>query len=128
MINPEASDERIRKMATYIIVGLGVVTWMICYGRLANLVVVLFLSGPLVSSAIWPVLGGLYWNKPNRLGATLAMLCGSTVGLICYWEIGWFAASLVSTVVSMCIMLASNFFSSGNNTYDWSRLADQKHS
>lgn len=122
MINPRASDKRIRKMATYIIIGLGVVTWIICYGRLANLIVVLFLSGPLVSSAIWPVLGGLYWKKPNRLGATLAMSFGSIIGLICYWEIGWFSASLASALVSMCVMLMSNILSEGS--YDFSRLAD----
>lgn len=124
MINPEASEERIRKMATYIIMGLGVVTWLICYGRLGNLIVVLFLSGPLVASAIWPVLGGLYWNKSNRTGAIMAMLLGSAFGLYSYWEIGWFAASLISTLISMSCMLVSNLVSSDH--FDWSDLAESK--
>lgn len=124
MINPSASDARTRKMATYIIIGLGVATWLICYGRLGNLIVVLFLSGPLVSSAIWPVLGGLYWKKQNRTGAIVAMVFGSVVGLYCYWEIGWFVASLISTLISMCCMLVSNLVST--RTYDWSELAEHK--
>ena len=70
---------------------------------------VLFLSGPLVGSLIWPVIAGLFWDGLNRklvLGIGLGSLCG----LISYFTIGWFVASLVGTAVSMIFTLLSRKF------------------
>ena len=105
LIAPGSDEPHLRRMSGYIIVGLGIVTWLLCAPRLGNLTEVLFLSGPLVASAIWPVLTGLYWRQANRLGALLAMLLGSAIGLVAYYTIGWFAASLISAVVSMLVVV-----------------------
>src|SRR5690606_14916755 len=63
MIRPGISDAQLRRVTTLIIIGLGVVTWLICVPRLGKLNEVLFLSGPLVGSAIWAVVFGLFYRK-----------------------------------------------------------------
>jgi len=120
LIAPGSSETHLRKISAYIIVGLGIVTWLICAPRLGNLTEVLFLSGPLVASAIWPVLTGLYWRKTNRAGALAAMLLGSATGLVAYYTIGWFAASLISAVVSMIVVLVSTW--AAPQDFDWETL------
>lgn len=105
MINPKATDEKLRKVAAWIVVGLGLVTWFICLEEF-DLLTVLFLSGPLVASAIWPVIAGLYWPRANSTSIVLALLLGSGVGLWAYFAMGWYVASLVSAAVSMTVVLA----------------------
>lgn len=124
MLNPSADDARLRQLGTYIIVGLGLVTWIISLPRLANLNVVLFLSGPLVASAIFPVICGLYWKKANRTGALVAMLLGSIVGLYAYYAIGWFSASLISAALSLLTMLVSTAIAPSD--FRWEKL-DESH-
>ncbi|MEM1059190.1 MAG: urea transporter, partial [Verrucomicrobiota bacterium] len=77
----------------------------LCLPRLGDLIQVLFLSGPLVASAIFPVVFGLYWRQPGQVAAVLAMLAGSLTGLVAYYQIGWFVASLVSVTVSLVVMV-----------------------
>lgn len=122
MINPGVDEKNLRRLAGWVIVALGVVTWLICLPRPGDLIMVLFLSGPLVASAIWPVLAGLYWEDANRLGAVLAMVVGSTVGLIAYFTLGWFTASLVSAAVSMSIVVLSTKWAP--QIFDWSKLEE----
>lgn len=124
MIAPHAGEAQLRKLGTYIIVGLGVLTWLISLPRLADLNMVLFLSGPLVASAIFPVICGLYWKKANRTGALLALLLGSAIGLYTYFSIGWFAASLISAAVSLVTMLLSTVLAPAN--FDWDQLDESE--
>lgn len=120
MIDPSVSEARLRTISSWIIVGLGVVTWLICLPRLGDLIQVLFLSGPLVGSAIWPVVAGLFWKRANPTGAFLAMVLGSAVGVLAYYQIGWFTASLIGAGVSMIIVfISSAFFPS---SFDWESL------
>lgn len=107
LFRPNVSDTVLRKVNLYIILGLGVLTWVFCYLRLGGLIQVLFLSGPLVASMIFPIVCGLYWKTVNRNGINLAILVGSAIGLICYFEIGWYIASLVSAATSCIITLVS---------------------
>jgi Na+/proline symporter len=123
LFKPDVSDETLRKVSALIIIALGIVTWLICAPRLGNLVVVLFLSGPLVGSAIWPVVGGLYWKRANAWAACSAMLLGSGIGLTAYFTIGWFAATLISTVVSMLTMLSILLFN--KKQFDWRVLSNE---
>lgn len=123
MINPKVSDETLRKVSTGIIIGLGVVTWLICWPRIGNLMTVLFFAGPFVGSAIWPVVTGLYWDKANQVGAVAAMVLGSGVGLYAYFEKGWYTASLIATVVSMIVTLISVAVS--KTRYDWNKLNEE---
>jgi len=118
-----ASDSMTRKASTWVIVGLGICTWILCYGSKVydwNLIQVLFLSGPLVASAIWPVVGGLYYRHVSKGGAALAMLIGSGAGLLAYFQIGWFTGSLTGAVVSGLIVLLTTWLQP--EAFDWKKL------
>ena len=125
MINPKVSETKLRRITAVIIIGLGGITWMICLPRLGDLIIVLFLSGPLVGSAIWPIIAGLYWDKANSHGALCAMLLGSAIGLIAYYKIGWFTASLISTAVSLVVTYLSTILFP--QSFDWKTLDEIKH-
>ena len=90
-----------------------------------NLLEILFLSGPLVASAIWPVLGGLYWKRASSAGAVLAMILGSVVGLVAYYKLGWYTASLISAAISMAVMLI--FASFQRQDFDWNTISKTSH-
>jgi len=117
---PKSSHARLRGVSSWIIVGLGLLTWALCMPRLGDLIQVLFLSGPLVASAIGPVVGGLYWRSANGSSALTAMLGGSTVGLAAYFTLGWFTGSLISAAISVAVMLLGSMLSKAR--FDWSKL------
>lgn len=120
MIHPSVNEKTLRWISAGIIVLLGLLTWGICLPRPPDLILVLFLSGPLVASAIWPVLAGLYWKRTNKAGALWAMLLGSGSGLLAYFQIGWYTASLLSAVVSLLVVVLSTL--AFPQTYDWDDL------
>lgn len=121
MIRPEADEQTTRRLGHRIILGLGILTWLLCLPRLGDLIVVLFLSGPLVASTIWPVAAGIYWPRANRLGAFLAMFSGSAVGLWAYFTHGWFTASLVSAAISALVVAVSTWLRPEID-FDWRKL------
>lgn len=120
LIRPTISDAQLRRVASLLIVALGVVTWLICLPRLGRLNEVLFISGPLVGSAIWVVVSGLFYRRVNRHAALAAMVCGSTFGIIAYYTIGWFTASLVGAGVSLVIIVAGTWLKPGD--FNWKTL------
>jgi len=124
LINPKASEKRLRTMSAAIILGLGVLTWAVCMPRIGTLATVLFFAGPLVGSTIWPIATGLYWKKASTKGAFLGMLLGSITGLIAYFYIGWYAASLIGAAVSMCTVLITRLLV--KEEFDWTKL-DEEH-
>ncbi len=99
------ADATKRTCAGASVVGLGVVAWLIAMANRSDLASVLFFSGPLVASCIWPILGGLYFRRPGPWAAAAAMGLGSSAGLIAYFAIGWFVASLVGATVSGIVFL-----------------------
>ena len=121
LVNPGASEATLRRAASYLIVALGVGTWLICLGKF-DLLPLLFLSGPFVASAIWPVIAGLYWERASSHGAVAAMILGSITGVFVYYMIGWFAASLVAAAVSAAITIASRYVAP-DTPFDWKKLA-----
>lgn len=121
LFNPNASEETLRRGATWIVIGLGVLTWLICLPEW-DLLKVLYVSGPLVASTIWPIAAGLYWKKTNPHAALLAMVAGSLIGLWSYFEIYWYVACVVSTVISMLVVVIGTFLAPRN--YDWRALAE----
>ncbi|MCG8461083.1 MAG: sodium:solute symporter family protein [Holophagales bacterium] len=125
MIRPEATERTVRRLGGHIILGLGVVTWLLCLPRFGDLIVVLFLSGPLVASTIWPVAAGIYWPRTNRTGAFLAMLAGSSIGLWAYFTLGWFTASLIGAATSALVVAISTWLRPGR-AFDWSRLDESR--
>ncbi len=120
MILPDISDVQLRKASTLIIIGLGVLTWLVCLPRVGDLMTVLFYAGPFVGSAIWPIIAGLYWKRANQPGAVAAMVSGSAVGLYAYNAFGWYTASLIATVVSMIVMISFTLVS--KTSFDWKNL------
>jgi Na+/pantothenate symporter len=83
---------------------------------------VLFFAGPLVGSMIWPIVTGLYWRRANSTGAIGGMLLGGGIGLIAYFQIGWYVASTIGTAVSMVWVLACAWLS--KTQFDWARLRE----
>ena len=121
MLGAGNDEQSLRRISKLTICGLGLLTWILC-AREMNLLEILFLSGPLVASAIWPVIGGLYWKRANSMGAVLAMVIGSITGLVAYYQLGWYTASLISAAISMSIMLLSILWS--RSDFDWKRISE----
>jgi Na+/proline symporter len=125
MFARDATDAQLRRWGMAVIIGIGLVTWLICVPRVGTLASVLFFAGPLVGSAIWPIIAGLYWQHTNRHGAVAAMLLGSVGGLITYFAVGWYAASLIGTAVSMVVVVVTTRFAP--QSFDWKRLDAGPH-
>jgi Na+/proline symporter len=122
-MRPQASEEELQKAARWVVLGLGVLAWLLCLSREttgATLAQLLHLTGAFVASTIWPIAAGLYWRRTNRMGAGLAMVLGTTIGLIAFNIIGFYVAALVSAVVSMTTVLITTLLWPGN--YDWQQL------
>jgi Na+/proline symporter len=119
-IRPQADDEELARAARWVILGLGVLTWMLCWPRLTTLAELLYFTGAFVASTIWPVAAGLYWRKVNPIGATLAMAVGTGIGLISYFLIGFYVAALVSAAISMVLVLATSLLAP--RSFEWAAL------
>ena len=124
LIHPKADEKQLRKVSASIIIGLGIIAWMACLPRIGTLATVLFIAGPMVGSTIWPIATGLFWKKANAKGAMLGMLSGTTIGLIIYFTVGWYAASLVGAAVSMIVVIICTY--SFPADFSWQDL-DEKH-
>lgn len=122
LLHPGSSVESLKRKAQWITLGLGVLTWLVCLPRIGTLATVLFFAGPLVGAMIWPIVAGLYWRRANTVGAVGAMLGGASVGLFCYFAIGWYVATLIATAVSMGWVLVATAI--GKSRFDWERLKE----
>ncbi|MCB0421818.1 MAG: sodium:solute symporter family protein [Bdellovibrionales bacterium] len=122
IFRPTATDKQLRSSAQKITLSLGLLVWLLCLPRIGSLATVLFFAGPMVGSMIWPIVSGLYWERANAKGAITGMILGTLIGLATYFLVGWYVASLVSTVVSMvCVFL---FTSIQKKRFDWSQLEE----
>lgn len=124
LINPKASEEKLRKASALIIVALGFFAWLVCLPRVGTLATVLFFAGPMVGSCIWPIVTGLFWKRASAVGALWGMLLGTVIGLIAYFQIGWYTASLIGAAVSMVVTIVASSLS--KREFDWSTL-DEDH-
>lgn len=122
-IAPAATPERLKTMAQYITLALGLGTWAVCVPRVGTLSSVLFFAGPLVGAMIWPIITGLYWRRATSTGAILGMLLGAGAGLVSYFTIGWFVASTIGTAVSMVFVLGAAWLS--KDRFDWNLLKEE---
>jgi urea-proton symporter len=120
LLNPDADEQTLRRISAFIIIGLGLFTWVVCLPRIGTLATVLFFAGPMVGSTIWPIAAGLFWKTTNPFGAVLAMILGSAIGLLAYFQLGWYTASLIGAAVSMIVVTVSTVFFP--RTYDWKQL------
>lgn len=124
MINPGATEARIRKIGAYVIIGLGLLAWMVCLPRIGTLATVLFFAGPMVASTIYPIAMGLYWKTASPRGALWAMVLGSGIGLIAYFELGWYTASLIGAGVS--IIVTTLFAKFDRQEFQWDLLDESQ--
>jgi Na+/proline symporter len=119
-LRPQAREEELVKAARWITLGLGVMTWLLCWPRITTLAELLYFTGAFVASTIWPVAAGLYWRSINPMGATLAMALGTLVGLLSYFMIGFYVAALVAAAVSMSLVLLTTWLAP--RSFDWQML------
>ncbi len=123
-LRPEATDQQLRRATEIGILGLGILTWLLCIPRLATLAKLLYFTGAFVASTIWPVAAGLYWRRTNPTGATAAMVLGSAVGLYSYFTIGFYVAALVGAFISMVIVLLSTWL--WPRDFNWNTLQEAR--
>lgn len=116
-----ASAADLRRVATLVILGLGVAVWLVCLFRVSTLGQLLQFTGAFVASTIWPVALGLKTKRMGDLGAALAMAAGTGIGLWAFFEIGFYTAALVSTAVSLVITTA--FALLDGTRFDFARLS-----
>ena len=122
LLHPGTSVEGMKRTAQIVTLAIGLLTWLVCLPRIGTLATVLFFAGPLVGAMIWPIVTGLYWRRANTVGAVGAMLLGAGVGLFCYFAIGWYVATLISTATSMVWMLGASAMS--KSRFDWAGLKE----
>ena len=108
-LKPAASAAEMRRATARIIVGLGILTWVLCAPRLTTLAELLYFTGAFVASTIWPIAAGLCWQRANASGAVGGMILGSAAGLYSYFAVGFYVAALVGAAVSMTIVAAASF-------------------
>lgn len=120
-INPGASDEQCFRAGRYIIVGLGLMTWILCVPRLTTLASLLYFTGAFVASAIWPIVFGLYYRWATGLAASLAMISGTVFGLMAYFLIGYYVAAVASCAISLLVIVLVSRWQ--NQTFDFNALA-----
>ena len=122
-INRQASDSKLLGMNRRVIVGLGVLTWLLCLPQITTLAALLNFTGAFVASTIWPVVVGLYHPKLNGRYAATAMALGTICGLVSYFAIGFYVAALLSCLVSGLITLIGVLRS--RQLFDWQQLNEK---
>lgn len=119
-IKPQTDPQTLQKVAPWIVLLLGIFTWLLCLPRITTLAELLYFTGAFVASTIWPITVGLYWRNVNPAGVSAAMFFGTLIGLASYFLIGFYVAALVSAGVSMVIVLLSTLLKPV--TFDWHTL------
>ena len=108
LLNPRMSDQQLKTATRLVVIGLAAVTLLLSLPRLDSLASVLFFTGALVASTIWPVAYGLYWAHANRHAAIAAMVSGSVCGLLAYVLIAPYCAALISAAISALVMVVGS--------------------
>jgi len=122
-LNKQANDATLFRMNRRVIIGLGILTWLLCLPKVATLGALLNFTGAFVASTIWPVVLGLYNPRISGRTAALAMAMGTSVGLLCYFVIGFYVAALVSCAVSGLITWLG--LKLDQVEFDWKQLNEE---
>ncbi|AWL12759.1 Urea active transporter [Saliniradius amylolyticus] len=123
LINPNADSDRLLKISKRVIIGLGLITWLLCLPKITTLGALLNFTGAFVASAIWPIVFGLYHRGLTGPFATAAMALGTTTGLVLYFVIGFYVAAISSAVVSLLICALGLLLARGQ--FDWQRFSEE---
>lgn len=124
LINKTASKEKLHRMSKLVIVGLGLITWLICLPRFSTLGGVLLLTAGFVASTIWPIILGLYQRRLSGHFVTAALILGTSSGLIGYYTVGAYVAALFSCIVSFIVCMIGLAIKDDN--FDWQRLKNME--
>ena len=108
LLGRKIREKSFRKLAAVVIIAVGVFAWLLAAPHWP-IINALFISGPLVGSLIWPVIAGLFWVKINRPLVLSGIILGSALGVVAYFTLGWFTASLVGAGVSMLFTVTARF-------------------
>ena len=117
----QVSDQQKRTWSSVAIIGLGLLAWSMALPNYGTLAEVLFFAGPMVGSCIWPIIGGLYFRRPSPEAAFVSMVLGSICGLVAYFTIGWFVASLIGAAVSGVLFGLTTWWST--TQFDFAELS-----
>ncbi|HXV62103.1 MAG TPA: urea transporter [Vicinamibacteria bacterium] len=120
LLRPWATELELRRMARLIVLGLGALAIVLCWGRITTLAELIQFTGAFVASTIWPIVAGLYWSTTNRFAVGLALSLGSLAGLTAYFTIGFYTAALVGASVSMVCVSVGTWIRP--EPFDWSHL------
>lgn len=120
-IHPAASDAHLFRSGKVIIVLLGVLTWLLCLPQVTTLAGLLYFTGAFVASVIWPIVFGLYYRWVTGPAAVLAMLSGSVLGFLAYFQIGFYVAAVVSSAVSLVVIVAVSWFT--RSSFEFEQMA-----
>jgi urea-proton symporter len=126
LVLPRADSARLRRVAGWVVIGTGVLAWLLCLPKVGTLATVLFFAGPMVASMIWPIVAGLYWPRATATGAVAGMVAGTTVGLIVYLTVGWYVASLAGALVSAVVVIVTTLAS--RSEFAFERLGNSTRS
>jgi len=121
LLRPRASDRELRRATQLIVLGLGVLAVVLCWGRITTLAELIQFTGAFVASTIWPVVAGLYWKTTNRTAAGLGLFLGSVAGLTAYFTLGFYTAALVGAAVSMACVCLGTWLRPEH--FDWRELS-----
>ena len=108
LLGKELPERGFRRVTGTVILGVGVLAWGLAAPHWP-IIEALFISGPLVASLIWPVIAGLFWSRYNRPLILVGIVTACILGVVAYFTLGWFTASLVGAAVSMLFTLAARF-------------------
>jgi len=120
LINRGASNEHLFRVSKLVILGLGLITWLLCLPRVSTLGELLNFTGAFVASTIWPIVFGLYRPRLGGKYAAVAMVLGTGCGLVAYVQIGFYVAALSSCLVSLVVCLLGLLLH--NENFNWERL------
>ncbi|MEJ2256790.1 MAG: sodium:solute symporter family protein [Woeseiaceae bacterium] len=123
-LKPDASSAQLRRATGWIIVGLGVLTWLLCAPRITTLAELLYFTGAFVASTIWPIAAGLFLRNASTMGAIAGMVLGSAAGLYSYFAIGFYVAALVGAAVSLVCVVLGMLLQPAN--FEWVNLSESR--
>ncbi|WP_149497760.1 sodium:solute symporter family protein [Roseiconus lacunae] len=115
-----------RRWSSYAVIGLGILAWCLAIPNYGTLATVLFFAGPMVGSCLWPIVGGLYFRWASPIAACSSMVLGSVVGLVAYFTIGWFTASLIGAATSGMVFITTSLIWKDN--FNFASLASSSNS
>ncbi len=120
LLRPSVSSEHLFRASKVIIIGLGIVTWLLCLPRVSTLGELLNFTGAFVASTIWPIVFGLFRSRLAGEFAGTAMVLGTAAGLLGYFSVGFYVAAITSCVVSLLVCSIGLLLK--NAAFEWQRF------